>query len=103
MSVMTHSLAFTDNSTAEHVAEKGRPSTEALHQLNAARQHWLVAQRVSQRSERVASIDNDVADLLSRGDVAEALRFAEASQLPIERLAVEPAEYDTSALPPTWA
>ena len=99
----THSLAFTDNSTAEHVAEKGRPSTEALHQLNAARQHWLVAQRVSQRSERVASIDNDVADLLSRGDVAEALRFAEASQLPIERLAVEPAEYDTSALPPTWA
>jgi hypothetical protein len=99
----THSLAFTDNSTAEHVAERGRASTAALHALNAARQRWLVEHRVSQRSERVASVDNDVADLLSRGDIAGALRFALSNNLPVSRLAVDPAEYDMSALPPTWA
>jgi hypothetical protein len=98
----THSLAFTDNSTAEHVAERGRASTEALNVLNIERQQWLVDNNVSQRSERVASVDNDVADLLSRGDLGEALRFPRHHGLPVQRLHVDRSQYDPSRLQPTW-
>ena len=99
----SHSLAFTDNSTAEHVAERGRATTEALNQLNVRRQAWLVQEGVSQRSERVASVDNDVADMLSRGDEAEALRYPKANGLPVLRLVVSDADRDTSEIAPTWA
>ena len=100
---ITHSLSFTDNSTAENIAERGRATTEALNELNLRRQDWLVAEGIHQRTERVASIDNDVADLLSRGEMEEALRFAKASKLPVERLRPLPDERDTSFIAPTWA
>ena len=99
----THSLAYVDNSTAECIAESGRATTEGLHQLNAARQQWLVDEGIHQSNERVASVDNDVADLLSRGDVEEALRFPAASGLPVLRLAVEVEQRDFSHVAPTWA
>ena len=99
----THSLAFTDNSTAEHIAERGRASTEALNQLNAQRTQWLVDSGVHQRSERVASADNDVADLLSRNDIEEALRFPRDASLPVRRIDVLAVDRDTSHLAPTWA
>ena len=98
----THSLAYVDNSTAECIAESGRATTEGLHQLNAERQQWLIHEGIHQSNERVASVDNDVADLLSRGDVEEALRFPAASGLPVLRLAVE-VERDFSHVAPTWA
>ena len=98
----THSLVFTDNTTAEHVAERGRASTHALNELNRRRQQWLVEAGVHQLTERVASVDNDVADLLSRGRVVEALRFATACDLTVKRLEVDPASRDTSGLVPTW-
>ena len=99
----THSLSFTDNSTAEHVAERGRATTAALNELNLERQAWLVSVGVSQRSERVASADNDVADLISRGDLEEALRFPRDEGLPSVRLEVTAADRDTSRIAPTWA
>ena len=39
---------------------------------------------------RVASIDNDIADLLSRGDIWDALRFARDAGLAVQELAVDP-------------
>ena len=85
-----------------NVAERGRASTEALNVLNIERQQWLVDNNVSQRSERVASVDNDVADLLSRGDLGEALRFPQHHGLPVQRLHVDRSQYDPSRLQPTW-
>ena len=98
----THSLVFTDNSTAEHVAERGRATTEALEQLNAARREWLLAAGVHQKTDRVASVENDVADALSRDAVEEALRFPRACKLPTLRLGVSHDARDTSHLAPTW-
>ena len=63
----THSLAFVDNTAAEHVAENGRTTADALHALNLRRQQRLVAEGIHQATARVTSIDNDVADLISRG------------------------------------
>lgn len=99
----THSLAYVDNSTAECIAESGRATTEGLHQLNAERQQWLIDEGIHQSNERVASVDNDVADLLSRGDIDEALRFPAASGLPVLRLAAEGEQRDFSHIAPTWA
>jgi hypothetical protein len=97
---MTHSLSFTDNTTAEHVAERGSESTEGLHDVNESRKLWLYSMGVIQKSRRVASVDNDVADLLSRGAVAEALRFAEG--MPTLRLHLPQQMRDTSHIAPTW-
>ena len=62
-----------------------------------------MAEGIHQRTERVASIDNDVADLFSRGELEEALRFAKAGKLSVERLQPLPDERDTSFIAPTWA
>jgi hypothetical protein len=99
----THSLAYTDNSTAEAIAENARASTDGLFTLNARRQQWLIDNSVHQLTDRVASIDNDIADLLSRGDLEEALRFPAAYDLPIVRLRLSAEERDLSFVPPTWA
>ena len=99
----THLLAFIDNSSAENVAEFGRTQRDGLHAVNAHRLEWNVALGVSQASERVASVDNDVADLLSRGRVEEALRFPSSAGLPIVQLHLSPALRSTEHVPPTWA
>ena len=72
---ITHTTAYVDNTTAEAVAERGRTSTEMLNALNLRRLEHHRARGVFESNERVASVDNDVADLISRGDIKEALRF----------------------------
>ena len=98
---VTHTLAYVDNTSAQFVSENGRTESAAMNQLNERRHAWLVQNGVHEATERVASVDNDVADLLSRGDVDEALRFARWHRLPAVRLGVE-AHRDTSELAPTW-
>jgi hypothetical protein len=71
----THTTAFVDNTTAESIAENGRTSTEMLNELNLIRLRDLMARKVHEKNERIASVDNDVADDLSRGAIREALRF----------------------------
>ena len=70
----THTTAFVDNTTAESIAENGRTSTEMLNELNLARLKNLMDRGVHEKNERIASVDNDVADDLSRGEITEALR-----------------------------
>ena len=89
---ITHTTAFVDNTTAEHIAESGRTSTAMLNELNKVRLSRLLEKGIFESNERVASVDNDVADLLSRGDVEEALRFPADCGLPCVRLHV-PAAY----------
>ena len=100
---VTHSLAYVDNTTAEHVAEFGRTQSDALHALNMQRQARLVAEGIHQATERVASVDNDVADMLSRNALEEALRFPRSAGLPVLRLEVDAAARETASLPTTWA
>jgi hypothetical protein len=89
---ITHTTAFVDNTTAQHIAESGRTSTAMLNALNMVRLQRLLKRGVFESNERVTSVDNDVADLLSRGDVEEALRFPIDCGLQCVRLQV-PAEY----------
>ena len=99
----THTLAFTDNTTAESIAERGRTQVEALHALNARRQQYLVAFGVHEATERVTSVDNDIADHLSRARVNDALRFPTALGLTTHRLIIPSAIRSTHNLPETWA
>ena len=89
---ITHTTAYVDNTTAQHVAESGRTSTEMLNALNTLRLEDLIRREVFETNERVASVDNDVADALSRMDSEEALRFPRDCGLEIVRLEV-PNEY----------
>ena len=73
--VITHTIAFVDNTSAELIAENGRTSTATLHTLNKIRLEDLSSRGIYETNERVTSIDNDVADLISRGDIEGALRF----------------------------
>jgi hypothetical protein len=99
----THVHTFSDNTSAEHVAERGRTTSDGLNDLNKRRQEWLDETGVHQRTSRVASIYNDIADLLSRGDIDEALRFAIESGLPVLRLPTPADHRDLSSITPTWA
>ena len=100
---VTHVHTLIDNTCAEHVSERGRTKSGAINELNSLRHDWLVAEGVHQQASRVASVFNDVADLLSRGDIVDALRFAEEANLPVVRLDVPSSLRDLSALTPTWA
>ena len=99
----SHSVCFTDNTTAENISEFGRATTDGLNEINSSRQHWLVENHIFQSSERVESKDNDIADLLSRGDIEEALRFPETYDIEIVRVDLLPDERDTSFITPTCA
>ena len=98
----THVHSFVDNTAAEFVSERGRPGTEGMSNINTRRLHELTARGVHQKTSRVPSKANDIADLLSRGDIAEALRFARSCDLHCIRL--EPAAQwrDMSGVPRTW-
>ncbi len=61
-----------------------------LNALNLSRLEHLLAQGVYETSERVTSIDNDVADLLSRDEVEEALRFPKDCDIPCIECIVHP-------------
>ena len=89
---ITHTTAYVDNTTAQHVAESGRTSTEMLNELNKLRLSDLLLRSVFETNERVASVDNDVADALSRMDTDEALRFPSDCDLRVVKLDV-PEQY----------
>ena len=99
---ITHTLAFTDNSTAECTAEFGRTTTDGLNELNLRRQNELLRLGVHEATERVASVDNDIADKLSRGQVAQALAIAKRMGLSITRVGVEDSRRSMHGIPTTW-
>ena len=92
----THSTCYNDNRTSEANAEFGRPGTELLHDMLVARQEMAKKMGLHIANERVASIDNDIADDLSRGAIKEALRFPRMAGMKMER--VEVAEDDVLRL-----
>ena len=83
---VTHSMAYVDNTSSEAVAERSSAQTEGMHVLDLEHKQWLLEHSISETTERVTSIDNDVADMLSRGDVEEALRFPQSAGLPVARI-----------------
>jgi hypothetical protein len=97
---VTHLFEFTDNTAAEHSAERGKPRASRLGDLVRDRYDALYALGISATAERIASVDNDVADGLSRGGekLADALRIAAASGYPIRRLQPLAAWRSTAAL-----
>ena len=100
---VTHVHTFIDNTCAESVSERGRTDSAAINELNQQRHELLVSRGVHQRASRVPSVFNDVADLLSRGDIEEALRFPRENGLEVRRVTMLPEERDLSHLAPTWS
>jgi hypothetical protein len=86
----THATTFNDNRTSEANAEYGRPGTALLNSMLQEKQERAHEMGLHVANERVASIDNDIADLLSRGDIYEALRFPRTANMRVLRLDVEP-------------
>ena len=97
---ITHVIEFTDNTSAEHAADKGKPRATRLGELVARRYEALLSVNVFGTTERVASSDNDLADGLSRGgeQLADALRMAAATLMPVIRLEAHEEWRDTSYL-----
>ena len=62
---VSHVPEFTDNTAAEHSADRGWPHSERMHAFVSDRLHRLQSLGVYSVAERVASVDNDVADGLS--------------------------------------
>ena len=80
--------------------DKGKPKAERLGELVARRYESLLASNIFGTAERIASVDNDIADGLSRGgdQLAEALRLAAATMMPVVRLEADAEWRDTSYL-----
>lgn len=95
----THALCFTDNTAAEHTAERGRTGSDAMQALAQAWQDELVASGVHAATERVTSVDNDFADMLSRGAEQEVLRIVVSAGLKFRRIFLDPDVRDTSWIP----
>ena len=89
---LSHVMEFTDNTSAEHSAERGRPHSERMGALVRDRYHRLHELGVYSSAERVTSVDNDVADGLSRGGVklADAMRIVAGTGMPVRVLTVPP-------------
>ena len=100
---ITHAMAFVDNSTAESVAERGQSSAQGLNYLELRRQDELLRRKVHETAERVSSIDNDVADWLSRGRIAEALRVATSLGLTPVKITISKERRSLDGTPFTWA
>jgi hypothetical protein len=85
---ISHLCEFTDNTSAEYAADRGKPAAARLSELITRRYDALYEMGISSACERVTSVDNDIADGLSRGgeQLADALRMAAASQLQLVRL-----------------
>ena len=90
----------TDNSSAEHVAERGRPSTYEMHELTQHRYERLSREGLFSATTRITSIDNDVADWLSRGGqkLMAAIKLAARAGLSVRRLAIDPSEDNLQAM-----
>ena len=85
------------------MAENGKTSTVILNALNLLRLERLKARGVFESNERVASIDNDVADLLSRGAIQDALRFPQQAGLSTVKCEVKKEYRQMPTLPSTRA
>ena len=87
---ITHTTAYVDNTAAECIAENGRASTDMMHELNRLRLLDLQARGVYETNERIASEDNDVADLISRGALDSALFYPRDCGLKCVECAAKP-------------
>ena len=97
---VTHTYEFTDNTSAEHSVERGKPRAFGLSELIQRRYDALLLERVFGAAERIATEDNDVADGLSRGgdQLADALRIPAALGYELLRLEPDPEWRDLSHL-----
>ena len=93
-----HVLAFSDNTAAECTAEAVRTHSQPLNALLRERQQWCADEGVFVATERCASVDNTLADWLSRGDVQDVLRVVKAAGLEAVELQVDGCR-DMSTLP----
>ena len=86
---VTHLFEFTDNRAAELSAEFGKPHTARMQALVKAAYVELRTLAIYSSMLRIASVDNDIADGLSRGGemLASALRIASATGIRVRRLA----------------
>ena len=99
----SHVYSFVDNTSAEFVSERGRAGTAGMSHVNRHRLHELSARTIHQKTSRVPSKQNDIADVLSRGDVLEALRIARSCSLHCVRVPAAARWRDLSDVPRTWA
>ena len=101
----THISSFVDNTSAEFVSERGRPGKDSLgmHHINKQRQKDLTDRSLHQKTSRVTSKENQIADYLSRGRIKAALRFAREAKLVTIRVPIPPQYRDMSDVPRTWA
>ena len=97
---VTHVFEFTDNTSAEHSTERGKPRASGLGALVHQRYDALYEMGIFGSAERIASVDNDVADGLSRGGakLADALRIAAGAGYRVKRLEPKAEWRDTSQL-----
>ena len=97
---VTHIREHIDNSAAEMVAERGRPHTREMHMLTERRYERLVKDKLFSAVFRIASIDNDIADGLSRGGekLQTAIRMAVQAGLRVRRLVPDTDENDLSRI-----
>ena len=98
--VVTHLFEFTDNRAAELSAEFGRPHAPAMQELIKLAYVELRALNIYSSMLRIASVDNDIADGLSRGGekLADALRIASSTGVRMRRLAPSEKWRDLSTL-----
>ena len=82
----THVLEYTDNTGCEWSMRKETPHNARLQQLSAKRQKELTRRGVFVRTERVTSLGNKWADLLSRGHVERVIHEAGECGLLLVRL-----------------
>ena len=88
---ISHLREHVDNSAAECVAERGRPKTERMQVLTQRRYQRLADEKVYSAVFRIASVDNDIADGLSRGGsmLQNAIKMAVQAGLTVRRLEID--------------
>ena len=96
---VSHVHEHTDNTAAESVADRGKPKTGPMHSLTADRYLEYLRGEVYSAVSRITSVDNDIADGLSRGGtmLQDALRMAAESGLQIRRLVIPERYADLSS------
>lgn len=97
---VTHLYEFTDNRAAELALEFGKPKTPEMQALTQRSYDELFRRGVFNAMQRIASVDNDIADGLSRGgtQLGNALRIAAGAGMPLRRLPPHPSWRDLSHL-----
>jgi len=102
---ITHLYEFTDNRAAEFALEFGKPKAPEMQALTQRSYDELFRRGVFNAMQRIASVDNDIADGLSRGgaQLANALRLAAGAGFPLRRLPPQPNWRDLSHLQPIAA